>query len=256
MAQAQTQFEGVEFAAPKPMGGPLFGPDGKVMTPGDQGFNNPWSGGAEVGLNGSSGNTEILKIRLGADLKYETPENTFIANAFYGLAQQNGILNESKALATFRDEYPFYDGMAWFGQLQIEYDDFREIDFRLALHSGLSFLAYKDEFSTLKLRAGAGATREVGSPDDRWEPEGIFGFDFDMKISDRTSLNVSTDYYPKLDNFQDYRVRSKAAIEILLDQELNIVLRLGAQNRYDSQPGSMTLRNDLDYFMTLLWRFG
>ncbi|MEZ6140085.1 MAG: DUF481 domain-containing protein [Zavarzinella sp.] len=250
------QFDGVEFATPKPLGGPILGPDGRVITPGDRGYRSPWTGGAEFGVNGTEGNTRILKVRVGGDVKYETPENTFIANAFYGLAQQEGIRNESKALATFRDEYPFYDGLAWFGQLQIEYDEFREVDFRVSVHSGLSFLAYQDEFSSLKLRAGAGATREFGGPNDRWEPEGILGGDFEQKLSDRTSFTFSTDYYPKLDRPSDFRIRSRAAIEILLDQELNITLRLGAQNRYDSNPGSMTERNDLDYFMTLLWRFG
>jgi len=42
---------------------------------------------------------------------------------------------------------------------------------------------------------------------------------------------------------------------ILVDPELNMSLRLGVENRYNSNPGGNDKKNDLDYFLALVWAF-
>ncbi len=44
-------------------------------------------------------------------------------------------------------------------------------------------------------------------------------------------------------------MRARAAYEYILDPEMGMILRLGAQDRYDSNPGNAK-RNDLTYFAT------
>jgi hypothetical protein len=46
----------------------------------------------------------------------------------------------------------------------------------------------------------------------------------------------------------------RAAYEILIAPEWGLTLRLGIQDRYDSDPGDAK-RNDFDYFSTLLLKF-
>ncbi len=246
--------QGIPFVPPKPLGGPIVGPDGKVLSGLDREV-SPWSGGAELGISGSDGNSRVLKIRAGLDLKYDSPEDVFTFNGFYGLSQQDDVLNENKALLTARNEIPFDEVWAWFSQAQLEYDDFRVVDLRLALHSGVSYTAIKDEKSLLKLRAGIGAAREIGGVNQRWLPEAQFGFDYEYKLSDRSKLIAAADYYPDLKNFSHYRIRGRISFDTLIDPEHGILLRIGAQERYDSVPGGGIRRNDLDYYITLLMRF-
>lgn len=243
----------VPFIPPPPQQ-PIIGPDGRVLSAMDR-APSPWSGGAEIGLSGTDGNTEILKIRAGLDLKYDTPENVFIFNGFYGLARQNGMLNEHKGLATARNEMPIDEAFAWFSQAQFEYDEFRDVSMRVALHSGISATAWKSEETTLKLRAGIGASRELGSANKRWLPEAQFGFDYEIKLTDRTKFVAAGDYYPDMKDFDRYRVRARISLDTLLDPDLGLLLRIGAQDRYDSFPGPNTKKNDLDYFFTLVMRF-
>jgi hypothetical protein len=66
-----------------------------------------WAGGLELGLNGSAGNSDVLKIRIGFDVKRDTPTNLFTASGWYGMANQNGVLSENKAIFNARDELPF-----------------------------------------------------------------------------------------------------------------------------------------------------
>jgi hypothetical protein len=114
-----------------------------------------------------------------------------------------------------------------------------------------------DKDLTLRLRAGAGAVREIGRAGvpSRWVPELVFGYDFRYAWNDRSSFVSTLDYYPRVDDFAQYRVRARAAYEYVLDPETGMILRLGAQDRYDSNPGPGVKRNDLTYFATWGMKF-
>ena len=105
------------------------------------------------------------------------------------------------------------------------------------------------------LRAGAGAVREIGGPKDRWVPEMVFGYDYKHKFSERSAIVSTLDYYPRIDDFAQYRVRAKIAYEAILDPATGTVFRIGAQSRYDSDPGPGSHRHDLNYFATLGVKF-
>jgi hypothetical protein len=214
-----------------------------------------WSGGLELGLSGADGNSEVLKIRTGMDLKRVTESNIFTMNLTYGYSNQNGVLNENKALLNARDELPFPNSpWSLFASTNMEYDEFRAFDFRVGAYGGVGYQAIKTETAYLQTRTGAGATREIGGPKDRWVPEALLGFDLEYQFTDRQRIISTFDYYPNLENLNRHRIRTRAAYEILVDPSLNLTLRLGIQDRYDSNPGPAR-RNDIDYFATLLLKF-
>jgi len=247
--------QGSPFNIPQPMGGPIIGPDGKVLTGLDaHPAPSPWSGGIDFGLSGSQGNTDTLNLRAGLDLRYDDPDDFAILNVLYVLNQANQGDLENKAFALARNEMPMDMGLAWYAQGTVEYDEFRTVYLRVASHSGLSYAVLRDANQLVKLRAGAGADREWGGTSNDWVPEGQAGADYEYKLSDRTRFTLTGDYYPDLSDFAHFRLRFRASFDILLDPQYNAYLRIGAFERYDSQPfGSK--RNDLDYFATLQFRF-
>jgi putative salt-induced outer membrane protein YdiY len=238
----------------------------KSLTPADATKGPPklWTGAWEFGLNGSEGNTQILKIRTGGEARRETADNIFTMNGFYGLSRQMGILNEDKAIFNARDEILFGPNNPWsiFGALQIEYDAFRAYEFRVGLYTGVGYMFIKDDTTLLQGRVGAGAQREIGSNGlaSRWVPEALIGWDFNHKFTDRQSFVSGVDIFPSLANAGQFRVRARAAYEIVIDPQSGTTIRFGIQDRYDSNPGSSPTglsikKNDLDYFTTLLFRF-
>ena len=78
--------------------------------------------------------------------------------------------------------------------------------------------------------------------------------DYLHKISDRQRLNITVDYYPAWEDFANYRLVTQASWELLLDEATNLSLKVGVLDRYDSTPGIGLQENDLDYFITLLWK--
>lgn len=229
-----------------------------------------WSGSADLGLNGATGNSELFNMRIGALAARKTDENVFTTDFLYQLARQDGVTVARQALWNARDEVLF-PGSPWtlFAALNLEYDELRDYDFRVGVYAGLGYTVVDDGDVTLKLRGGAGAVREfvtddplflspvalgVPRPADRWVPEFVFGYDFRYRLTDRSSLVSVLDYYPRIDDLTQFRVRVRAAYENVLDPETGMILRLGVQDRYDSNPGRAK-KNDLSYFATLGIKF-
>lgn len=230
-------------------------PDGSLPLPPPK----RWFGGFEFGINGSQGNADVLNLRLGGLVDYKTPGNLFHADLLYTLTRQDGMTNQNQALLNARDEILFKNS-PWgvFTSAQVEYDQFRQYDFRAGGYAGLSYQWVRTESTLFKTRVGAGAVREESLGTDglpgRWVPEALAGMDFNYRFTDRQGFVSSVDVYGNLSRLGQYRVRARAGYEILLDPKYGMVLRLGVQDRYDTLPG-LSRRNDLNYFATLLFKF-
>ena len=86
-----------------------------------------------LGLSGSQGNTDTLKLRAGLDLRYDDPNDFAILNVLYILNQANQGKLENKAFALVRNEMPMDMGLAWYAQGAVEYDEFRTVYLRVGV---------------------------------------------------------------------------------------------------------------------------
>jgi hypothetical protein len=218
--------------------------------------NAVWKGGFDLGLNGATGNSEVLNIRFGANGDRKTDTNLLHADLLYTLGKQDGRTIQNTMLFNARDEVLF-PGSPWtfFTSTNIEYDELRAYKFRVGVYAGAGYIVRNDDTTLFKLRAGAGAVREIGGPKDRWVPELVFGYDYKHKFSERTAIVSNLDFYPRIDNFAQYRVRGNIAFETILDPATGTNFKIGAQSRYDSDPGPGVRRHDLNYFATLGVKF-
>jgi len=216
-----------------------------------------WSGSAETGLNGASGNAELFNFRAAVSAARKTTDNIFTTDFLYTYTEANKVTTLQQALLNARDEVLFA-GSPWslFASTNVEYDELRAYKFRVGVYAGVGYTFIDDEALTFKVRAGAGAVRELGSGGlaDRWVPEAVFGYDFKYRINDRSSFLSILDFYPRIDDFSKYRVRARIGYENVLDAKNGIVLRAGVQDRFDSDPGNAK-RNDVTYFLTLGVKF-
>jgi hypothetical protein len=211
----------------------------------------------DLGLNGADGNTELFNFRGGWNVRRKTATNVLTSDFQYVYNRQNGSTNANQALFNGRDEVPIR-GTRWslFAASQLEYDELRAYRFRVGTYVGAAFTVVDDTRTTFRTRLGAGAVRElgVGGPQDRWAPELVAGYDFRHRLDDRSAVVSILDGYPRLDRLGQFRVRARAAYEYVLYPGWGAVLRVGAQERYDSDPGNAK-RNDLTYFTTLGFKF-
>lgn len=252
-AVAPVAAQSSPFAIPQPLGGPIVGPDGKIMSGLDR-TPPPWSGGVEFGLSGSSGDVDIFKLLVGGDIRYDDAENLLRMNGLYILTRYTDATIEQKGFLYARDEIPVMDLLAYYAQGTVEYDALRTVDWRLAAHNGASLTLLNTGAQTLRVRGGIGTARVWGDPAQDWIAEGQIGGDFEYRLTARTMFSAAADYYPDLHYSGNYRVRVRVSMDFELDPELKLFLRIGAMDRYDSIPfGSK--QNNIDYFGTLMFRF-
>ncbi len=217
-----------------------------------------WSGSADLGLNGATGNAERFNRRTGFAATRKTADNLLTADFLYTYTRTGGLVGVNQPLFNARDER-LYAGTPWllFASTQVEYDQLRDYRFRVGVYAGVGYAVIDTPDVGLKLRAGAGVVREIGSNGlaSRWVPELIFGEDFRYRFSDTDSFVSSVDFYPRVDDFTQFRVRAGAAYEHVISPASGMLVRLGAQDRYDSNPGNNSKKNDLTYFVTFGVKF-
>ena len=222
---------------------------GRTLLPG-------WTGSFELGLTGASGNNDRFNLRAAAGLSRETDATADQIALTYSYAKDEGAQTENRLDATGRHDWKFADS-PWriYIGASYEYDEFQDWDHRLSLGPGVGYQAIKDDRTDLLLRLGAVATREFGGSDDSWTPELDLGLDLAHRLTERQSLTVTLDLYPAIDEFGPYRFEGDAAWQIDIDPEANLFLKIGLEDRYDSDPGPDRKRNDLTYYATVGWAF-
>jgi len=214
-----------------------------------------WEGSFELGLSGTEGNSQTLNLRFGAKVKRKTELSILTADLDYHRDSADSITTANRTFLDWRFERLLGESpWTWFVHGTVDYDEFKEYDLRVSVDTGLGYRFVKNDTTSLTGRLGGGVTDEIGGPDPRFIPEAVFGIEGERKISKRQKLSLSVDYMPDVTDFQDYRLNTKAAWEVLLDEAMHLSMKLGVLDRYDSASGA-SKPNDLDYSAMLMWSF-
>jgi putative salt-induced outer membrane protein YdiY len=231
--------------------------DKPAPPPDPDSFWDGWKRNAELGLNGSEGNTENLSLRALVGGERKTSQMETRADLGYFYATDQSKKTKSRGEGNLRNDWLFGDSpWGFFAQARLEYDEFQTWQWRASGFLGPSYTFIKDDRTLLRGRAGLGGAYEFGKDaDEKFVPEAMLGLDFEHKLSERTKIYATLEYYPSLDEFPDYRLYGKAGIEVLVDPELGMSFRAGVVDRYDASPGEGRKRNDLEYFAALAWTF-
>jgi len=214
-----------------------------------------WTGSFELGLAGTDGNSQTLDLRFGLAAKRKTEKSILSLDLDYHKTSSDGEETANRAFHDWRQEWLFGQS-PWtcFIHGTVDYDEFQSFDLRVTADTGVGYQFIKTDATKLNGRLGGGFSREIGGPDDRYVPELIYGGDFEHRLSKRQKISLSAEYAPDVTDWADCRVKAKAGWEVLLDEEMNLSLKLSVLDRYDSTPNGAK-PNDVDYSVVLLWTF-
>ncbi len=235
----------------------LASPDVEIVV--DEAEETPeiklWEGTIELGLDGTQGNTENFNFRFGFDTKRKTEQNVITFDFDYSKKTNKQIETANRAFLDWRYERLFHDS-PWtcFVHGTVDYDEFKMFNVRVSVDLGLGYRFIKTESTSLAARMGAGFSHEIDSPDERYVPEAVYGLDFEHRLNSRQKLTASTEYTPDMTGFRNFRLQTRAGWEVLIDEQMNLSLKLTVLDRYDSTPNGAR-PNDLDYSAVVLWKF-
>jgi putative salt-induced outer membrane protein YdiY len=226
-----------------------------AVTPDPESFWEGWKGGLELGVNGSEGNSQALSVRGAVNLKRETSKTVTTAGLLYTYSTSDGDKTLDHGEINLRNDWKIGSPWRIYATGKAEYDTFQDWVWRTSLFAGVGYEIIKSDNTLLLGRVGAGVTKEYGSSKQRIEPELDLGLDWEHKIDERQKIFATIDYYPSLHRFTTYRVDAKAGYEIIVDPTNKLALKLGLEDRYNSNPGDDKKKNDLLYFATIVYTF-
>ena len=214
-----------------------------------------WKGSAELGLDGSEGNTETFNFKFGFDAKRESEHDVFTLDFDYRKKTNQYIETANRAFLDWRFEWLLGDS-PWsaFVHGTVDYDEFQSFDVRVSSDLGLGYQFIKTDSTSLAARFGGGFSHEIGGPDESYVPEAVYGLDFEHQLNKRQKLAAVVEYSPDVSEFSDFRLKTRATWELLIDEEMNLSFKFSVLDRYDSTPNGVK-PNDLDYSAVLLWKF-
>lgn len=214
-----------------------------------------WEGSVELGSNGTDGNSQTFNIQFGGHFRRKTDASVLSLDATYNYNTSDSRMTANRLFAEQRHELQRQQ-FPWtvYAHGTEEFDEFRAFDVRLTFDAGVGRKFIATETHSLTGRVGAGFSQEIGGDDDAMVPEGLIGVSWERRFSDRHKVTASSEYFPDVGDFGDFRVNSQANWEIVLDEINHLSLKLGMIDRYDSTPGTAR-RNDLNYSAVVLWSF-
>jgi hypothetical protein len=219
-------------------------------------FWDGWKGSVQAGVNGASGNSENFNLRMGFDAQRVTSAMETKINAAYSWSTDDGTKTASRGDLGLRNDWNLGES-PWFVFAigKVEYDEFQDWRWRTSTIVGPGYTVIRDEKTTLKVRGGIGASKEFGGTQNELVPELDIGFDFERQLTERQKVFVTHDTSPSIEDLSDFRMVTKAGWEILVDPEVNLLLKLGVEHRRQSKPGEGFKKDDIDYFAVLGWNF-
>jgi hypothetical protein len=229
-ADDYTYADGMDYAEDI---GNSYDPWHRAMCGGMLCWINDWHGNFDLGLNGTSGNTQNLNLatvlaaeRLAGSTYQSLDFNYFYANAFSQTSQ-------NQLYTKFRNEMALADSaFNWFFDVWYLYNQFN--DSFLGFNTGISITAIDDGVTRLAPRIGIGA------------PDLYFGLDFERKIHSCQRIFATVDYYPDFD-FEEFRLITHAGWELMVDQDRGIHIQLVVWDWYNGTRRSGVDANDVAY---------
>jgi hypothetical protein len=216
---------------------------------------DPWEGNLELGLSGTEGNTETFNIRVGALAKRKTEFRTEQLQITSIQKRASGATTANTALIDSRIDWPMPNSpFNTFVHSLVEYDQFKAFDYRISGDTGVGYEFLQNDITTLIGRIGLSASHEIGGPNNKTNPELLFGGEYKHKFNESHLVTAQFSYYPNIVAFSDFRLNSQASWQIVLSKVNNLSLKLSIIDRYDRTPEGAR-PNDLDYSTLLLWTF-
>ena len=215
----------------------------------DPGVLEGWSGGADVGVALTSGNSDTTNIAIGltAERRTGNDRTSIYAASIYNRDSTSG---ESRTVANTVRGGVRYDrdiNRNFFGYVftDLEHNGLQDLTLRFVLGGGLGYHAIRNERTELDLLGGLAWNREYfkGDFNDRSSAEAQAGQTLSHRFSSRVSLKEAFFIFPNLTEGGRYRMNFDASL--VTDVSRRIAWQLTLSDRYLSDPPPGLEKNDL-----------
>lgn len=223
-------------------------PPGTPPTPAN------WTGRAELGLNGSSGNSDRINASAGVTATRTDVVDRLTLYLRGQYEESNGERSKNEVIGGVRYERDLSPRLFAYTRLELEYDEFENLDFRSTLAGGLGYFLIRNPRQDLKIRGGVAYQHEEfgdGSSDDK--PLAEVGYDYRLDVKQWLRFNSTLTYFVDPTNVDDWRATAENSADLPLGTPSKWKLRLGVRNELDSDPLPDIESLDTTYYLSLVY---
>jgi putative salt-induced outer membrane protein YdiY len=210
-----------------------------------------WNLIAQIGLRYTDGNTETFTVLGGVQLIHRTPVDKlrFYVAADYAEDQKRRTRAEVKGGADY--ERLLTERLFAFAKIELEYDEFEDLELRLTTTGGPGYYWIKDPGHELSTRLGAGFQHESYLTEGRESKNDLIlelGLDYLLELTPWMKFTHMARYYPTFEEVRDYRLLFDSALVFPIGNTETLKFKLGALFEYDSIPQPGRERLDQTYY--------
>jgi putative salt-induced outer membrane protein YdiY len=218
----------------------------KTLNPG---WMEQWTGGANLGIALTKGNSDTTNVALGLDISRSTlrDKTSLYAASVYNRDSTDG---ESRTVANtirFGGRYDRDFNKRWFGYgfSDLERNGLQDLNLRWVIGGGVGYHAIRNERTNLDLLGGLAMNREYfkGLDNDRTSAEVQVGQTLSHQFSPRVALKEQLFFFPNLSRGGEYRINFDTTL--VADITRRIGWQITLSDRYLSDPPPGLKQNDL-----------
>ncbi len=221
-----------------------------------------FSGRLAFAASGQTGNTDKSAASVGARVQWHRESATDFMVFNYDSSKTDGVRNTKKGFLHARHIGYLSDRRAWEAFGQVEENEFTRLSSRSLVGGGARLTLLKDKDDKVALITGLGVfySREkleprAGTTDAGTETlwRGNFYLVVKYKLNETVRVISTTYFQPATNDFDDYRALERAALQVKLNDRLDLKLTLDIAR--DNQPPQLIKKTDTTYRTGVEYRF-
>lgn len=214
-----------------------------------------WVGSVLLSLIDTRGNTENQSAAIDVNAVLEREINRYTTKFYWLYSDQEGVLTERKAGASFQYDYLAGEDYYYTASAAIETDERADLDLRYRVGFGVGYDVLKSEKTDFSTELGLNYIQEEF--DDGSDSDAIalnLGYDLEHRLNERTKFVQSFDIYPAIDDFHDVYARVETGISNQLSADM--LASISSVFDWDNTPAAGAGRRDHRLVISLGWSFG
>ncbi len=207
-----------------------------------------WTGGVDLGFSTSQGNVNTSAINVSANANRETSRDKINVHltSIYANSDASGmsITTANAMRGGIGYNLNVNSKLFAFGSVDLEFDEFQNLDLRFAPAGGFGYHAWKTARTAFDLQGGASLNREFFATGlERTSGEVLLGQEFNFKMTEKTSFREKFVIFPNVTDTGSYRMNFDASANTALLGWLGWQVALS--DRFLSNPVPGRQKNDI-----------
>lgn len=211
-----------------------------------------WEYEVAMDVTGKQGNSEELGTFVRAKAKRIGLKDTFTAYISQDIDKTNRLTTSNEAKGGLDYTSRFKEKLGWFVRMEMEQDEFEDLNLRTTLAGGLSSNFYKFDKHYLIWKAGLSYRSERYDDGTEFNSPGLdLNLEHFYQFNKWATVITTLHFIPSIEDFSDFLFFQDTGVVVPIAGTNFWKLRIGFSNALDNNPLAGNEKLDTDYYLRL-----